>query len=173
MFEVGFSEMAVIAVIALIVLGPERLPKAARMVGTFLRKARRSFESLKLEVERELEADELKKQFAHIAEAPAALANALQQPFAEAKAALEHNVDAVQQALSGGVLNLPKSENVGEISDSPSTDSNSTSTSSDSTSSLSGATSSVNAGPEVDSVVPPRSQSIDTAAALSDSHLKP
>ncbi len=110
MFEVGFSEIAVIAVIALIVLGPERLPKAARMAGTFLRKARQSFESLKLEVERELEADELKKQFAHIAAAPAALANALQQPLAEAKAALvdsghaakaalEQNVDAVMQSI--------------------------------------------------------------------------
>ena len=98
MFEVGFSEIAVIAVIALIVLGPERLPKAARMAGTFLRKARRSFESLKLEVERELEADELKKQFAQIAAAPADFANALQQPLAEAKAALEHNVDAATQS---------------------------------------------------------------------------
>ena len=98
MFEVGFSEIAVIAVIALIVLGPERLPKAARMAGTFLRKARRSFESLKLEVERELEADELKKHLAQITAAPAALSNALQQPFAEAKAALEHNVDAATQS---------------------------------------------------------------------------
>ena len=117
MFEVGFSEIAVIAVIALIVLGPERLPKAARMAGTFLRKARRSFESLKLEVERELEADELKKQFAQIAAAPAALSNALQQPFAEAKAALEHNVDAVMQSVQpplldsslSGELNVPQS----------------------------------------------------------------
>ncbi len=99
MFEVGFSEMAVIAIIALIVLGPERLPKAARMAGTFLRKARQSFENLKTEVERELEADELKKQFAQIAAAPAALSNALQQPFAEAKAALELNVDNVMQPL--------------------------------------------------------------------------
>ena len=100
MFEVGFSEIAVIAVIALIVLGPERLPKAARMAGTFLRKARQSFESLKLEVERELEADELKKQFAQIADAPAALSNALQQPFVEAKAVLEHNVDAARQSVT-------------------------------------------------------------------------
>ena len=98
MFEVGFSEIAVIAVIALIVLGPERLPKAARMAGTFLRKARRSFESLKLEVERELEADELKKQFAQLTAAPAAFANELQQPFGEAKAALEHNVEAAVQS---------------------------------------------------------------------------
>ena len=108
MFEVGFSEIAVIAVIALIVLGPERLPKAARMAGTFLRKARQSFESLKLEVERELEADELKKQFAQIAAAPAALANVLQQPLAEAKAVLEHNVDAVMQSAKVPLPDLSK-----------------------------------------------------------------
>ena len=97
MFEVGFSEIAVIAVIALIVLGPERLPKAARMVGTFLRKARGSFESLKHEVERELEADELKKHFAQLAAAPAALANEMQQPFADARTVLEHSFDTVMQ----------------------------------------------------------------------------
>ena len=108
MFEVGFSEIAVIAVIALIVLGPERLPKAARMAGTFLRKARQSFESLKLEVERELEADELKKQFAQIAAAPAALANVLQQPLAEAKAALEHNLDGVTQSAKAPLPDLSK-----------------------------------------------------------------
>ena len=99
MFEVGFSEIAVIAVIALIVLGPDRLPKAARMAGTFLRKARQSFESLKLEVERELEADELKKQFAQISAAPANFSNALQQPLVEAKAAFDKNVDEVMQSL--------------------------------------------------------------------------
>ncbi len=110
MFEVGFSEIAVIAVIALIVLGPERLPKAARMVGTFMRKARRSFESLKYEVERELEADELKKQFAQIAAAPAAFANELQQPFEEAKAALEHNVDALMQSAKEAWPDAPTSK---------------------------------------------------------------
>ncbi len=116
MFEVGFSEIAVIAVIALIVLGPERLPKAARMAGTFLRKARRSFDSLKLEVERELEADELKKQFAQIAAAPAALSNALQQPLAEAKAALDHNVDAVMQAVKAPTKDLPTPDDLPIVS---------------------------------------------------------
>jgi Tat protein translocase TatB subunit len=51
LFEVGFSELLVIAVVALLVLGPERLPRAARMAGSFMRKARNSFEGLKAEVE--------------------------------------------------------------------------------------------------------------------------
>jgi sec-independent protein translocase protein TatB len=111
MFEVGFSELVVIAIIALVVLGPERLPKAARMAGTFMRKARRSFESLKMEVERELEADTLKKQFADIAAAPAEFAASMQAPFAEAKTVLEDNIDGLTQdakaALSPDVAEAP------------------------------------------------------------------
>ena len=112
MFEVGFSEVAVIAVIALIVLGPERLPKAARMVGTFLRKARQSFDSLKLEVERELEAEELKKQFAQISAAPANFSNALQQPLVEAKTAFDKNVDEVMQSLKEPFQDLSRSSDL-------------------------------------------------------------
>ena len=61
MFDVGFSELVLIAVVALLVLGPERLPGAARTVGALLRKARQSFESVKAEVEREVRDEELKR----------------------------------------------------------------------------------------------------------------
>ena len=54
MFEIGFSELALIAVVALLVLGPERLPTAARTVGSLLRRARSSWTSLRDEIEREL-----------------------------------------------------------------------------------------------------------------------
>lgn len=61
MFDVGFSELILIAVVALLVLGPERLPGAARTVGALLRRARASFESVKAEVEREVRDEELKR----------------------------------------------------------------------------------------------------------------
>ncbi len=61
MFEVGISELALIGVVALIVLGPERLPKAARMAGALLRRLRGSWNSLRVELEREVAADELKR----------------------------------------------------------------------------------------------------------------
>lgn len=61
MFDVGFSELVLIAVVALLVLGPEKLPGAARTVGALLRKARQSFESVKAEVEREVRDEELKR----------------------------------------------------------------------------------------------------------------
>ena len=54
MFEIGFSELALVAIVALLVLGPERLPAAARTVGSLLRRARTSWSSLREEIEREL-----------------------------------------------------------------------------------------------------------------------
>jgi sec-independent protein translocase protein TatB len=60
-FDVGFFELLLLGMVALLVLGPERLPHAARMTGAFLRKARISWINLKAEVEREIEAEEIRK----------------------------------------------------------------------------------------------------------------
>ena len=61
MFDIGFSELFVIAIVALLVLGPERLPKAARFVGLWVRRARAQWYSVKSELENELADDELKR----------------------------------------------------------------------------------------------------------------
>lgn len=61
MFDIGFSELFVVAVVALIVLGPERLPKAARFAGLWVRRARAQWHSVKSEWESELADDELKR----------------------------------------------------------------------------------------------------------------
>ena len=61
MFDVGFSELLVIAVVALLVLGPEKLPKAARFAGLWVRRARAQWHSVKSEFERELADDELRR----------------------------------------------------------------------------------------------------------------
>lgn len=61
MFDVGFSELVLIGVVALVVLGPERLPGAARTVGAVVRRARASWASVKAEVEREIAAEEIKR----------------------------------------------------------------------------------------------------------------
>lgn len=62
MFDVGFSELLLVGLVALLVLGPERLPVAARMAGLWIGRLKRSFNSLKTEVERELGADEIRRQ---------------------------------------------------------------------------------------------------------------
>lgn len=61
MFDIGFSELFVIAIVALLVLGPERLPKAARFAGLWVRRARAQWYSVKSELENELADEELRR----------------------------------------------------------------------------------------------------------------
>ena len=61
MFDVGFSEVVVIAVVALIVIGPERLPKAARTMGLLFGRLQRYVGDVKADISREMELDELRK----------------------------------------------------------------------------------------------------------------
>jgi len=61
MFDVGFWELVVIGIVALLVLGPERLPVVARTVGLWYGKARHFVGSVKADIDRELKAEELKR----------------------------------------------------------------------------------------------------------------
>jgi sec-independent protein translocase protein TatB len=62
MFDIGFSELVLTAVIALIVFGPEKLPQAARTAGLWIGRFRRVLADTRREVERELGADEIRRQ---------------------------------------------------------------------------------------------------------------
>jgi sec-independent protein translocase protein TatB len=79
MFDVGFSELLIIAVVALLVLGPERLPKAARFAGLWVRRARAQWYSVKSELERELAQEDLKRQLSEPLDALKPQMQALQQ----------------------------------------------------------------------------------------------
>jgi len=61
MFDVAFSEIVVIAVVALIVIGPERLPKVARTLGHMFGRLQRYVNEVKADINREIELDELRK----------------------------------------------------------------------------------------------------------------
>lgn len=61
MFDVGFSEVLVIAIVALIVIGPERLPKVARTLGHLFGRMQRYVAEVKADIDREMQMDELKK----------------------------------------------------------------------------------------------------------------
>jgi sec-independent protein translocase protein TatB len=61
MFDVGLSELMVIAVVALVVIGPERLPKVARTAGLLLGRLRRYVSDVKADINREIQLGELKK----------------------------------------------------------------------------------------------------------------
>ena len=61
MIDLGISKLALIGVVALVVIGPEKLPKVARTVGALLGKAQRYVADVKAEVSRSIELEELKK----------------------------------------------------------------------------------------------------------------
>jgi len=61
MFDIGFWELLLIALVALVVVGPERLPKLIRVVGLWVGKANASVQSIRSEISRELRAEELKQ----------------------------------------------------------------------------------------------------------------
>jgi sec-independent protein translocase protein TatB len=95
MFDIGFSELLVIAIVALIVLGPERLPKATRFAGLWVRRARAQWYSVKDELERELAADELKRS---LKDAQDALRDT-EQRIRESASETERQFDEMRQAV--------------------------------------------------------------------------
>ncbi|MEM1436956.1 MAG: Sec-independent protein translocase protein TatB [Pseudomonadota bacterium] len=62
MFDIGFPELMLVAVVVLLVLGPERLPEALRTAGLWIGRLQRSFNSVKTEIEREIGMDEIRRQ---------------------------------------------------------------------------------------------------------------
>lgn len=61
MFDIGFSELVLVGVIALLAFGPERLPRVAREAALWLRKGRSMVASVKAEIDRELQVEELRR----------------------------------------------------------------------------------------------------------------
>lgn len=61
MFDVGFTELLLILLVALVVVGPERLPRLARTAGLYIGRLRRAVETVKADVQRELAAEDLKR----------------------------------------------------------------------------------------------------------------
>lgn len=61
MFDIGFLELMVVGILGLLILGPERLPKAARTVGSFIGKIRRTMSNIQDDLERQVRTDELKE----------------------------------------------------------------------------------------------------------------
>jgi sec-independent protein translocase protein TatB len=91
MIEISFGKMLLLALIALLVLGPEKLPGAARTAGALVRRVRNTWDSVRTEVERELEIEEIKRtarEAAARAEAAQAQMNATAREVREAVGAV-------------------------------------------------------------------------------------
>src|SRR4051812_1529471 len=83
MFDIGFSELLVIGVVALIVIGPERLPRVARTVGILMGRMQRYVSDVKADINREIELDELRKMRDSIQQAAGDIETSVQKELRE------------------------------------------------------------------------------------------
>ena len=106
MFDVSFSELILIGVVALVVIGPERLPKVARTVGHLLGRAQRYVNDVKSDIQREMndhDLGDLKGQIEDAAKSVKAsvedAGNTIRDPLAQAQEALKNANSAVQDSF--------------------------------------------------------------------------
>ena len=96
MFDIGFSEMLVIAVVALVVIGPERLPKVARTTWHLLGRLQRYVSDVKSDINREIQLDELRKLQAEIEESARNVQLTLTNEVQSAQHAIEQTLQTVK-----------------------------------------------------------------------------
>jgi sec-independent protein translocase protein TatB len=89
MFDIGFSELLVIGLVALIVIGPEKLPRMARTVGHLAGRLQRYVADVKSDINREIELEELKK-----------MRDSMQQAATEMQSSVQSELSKTQAALS-------------------------------------------------------------------------
>ena len=95
MFDIGFSELLVIAVVALIVIGPERLPKVARTLGHLFGRMQRYVNDVKADIAREMELEELRKLQSNVEEAARAIQSSVDKEIRETQSELDKVAAAV------------------------------------------------------------------------------
>lgn len=100
MFDIAFSEMLIIAVIALVVIGPEKLPKVARTIGHLLGKAQRYVSDVKSEINREMEIDELRKLQAEMQAAATKVEGDVQTTLRDAEFDMTKSVKAIENDIA-------------------------------------------------------------------------
>ena len=100
MFDIGFTELVLVSIVGLLVLGPERLPGAIRTGSLWLSKVRRSFNTIRADIEREINADEIKQELHN---------SAVMESLKQAEQDLRSGIDAVQDVgdISPPALETP------------------------------------------------------------------
>jgi sec-independent protein translocase protein TatB len=97
MFDIGFSELVVIGVVALIVIGPERLPRVARTIGILAGRLQRYVSDVKADINREVELDELRK-----------MRDSVQQAAADIKSTVDTELAKTADGLNSAVEGKPE-----------------------------------------------------------------
>ncbi len=98
MFDIGFTELMVIALVALIVIGPERLPRVARTLGHLAGRMQRYVSDVKADINREVELDELRKMRDSVQEAASGFESTVTTELSQTEAELNAAAEAKAQA---------------------------------------------------------------------------
>ncbi len=116
MIDLGLSKMALIGAVALIVIGPEKLPRVARTIGTLLGKAQRYVSDVKAEVNRSMELEELKKMKSTVEDAAQSVESSIQsstsdfeKEWSSTTSGLDSTVD-----LSASLTTIPEYKHPGK-----------------------------------------------------------
>lgn len=100
MFDISFTEILIISIVALIVIGPERLPKVARTLGHLLGRVRRYIGNVKNDIQNEIKLEELKNLHASMQETAQTLENSMRQEMDQLKSAVEAGDQEIQATAS-------------------------------------------------------------------------
>ncbi|MSQ19471.1 MAG: Sec-independent protein translocase subunit TatB [Betaproteobacteria bacterium] len=100
MFDIGFTELMVIAVVALVVIGPEKLPKVARTVGAYLGRLQRYVNDVKADINREIELDELRRFKQTVEDTARNFESSVQSEVSGAESAINKVTEGVTEPLS-------------------------------------------------------------------------
>lgn len=103
MFDVAFSELIVIAIVALIVIGPERLPKVARTLGALVGRMQRYVGHVKADIERQMQFEDLQKLQQEIKQG----ANTLQSGVQQTQTELFQGEQDMERSLKDGLVDDP------------------------------------------------------------------
>ena len=94
MLEIGFPELILIAIVGLLVIGPERLPETLRTLGLWMGRMRRSFTQVKAEIEKEIGMDEVRRQLHN---------EAIMEERKRIEAEVKHTADSARSSLNAGI----------------------------------------------------------------------
>ena len=103
MFDIAFSEMLIIAVVALIVIGPEKLPKVARTAGHLLGRLQRYVNDVKTDINREMQLEELKALQAKVEESARSLERSVTKEMQSAEASLNQVAQDAAEPVNSAV----------------------------------------------------------------------
>ena len=120
MFDIGFSELMVIGVVALLVIGPERLPKVARTLGHLLGRAQRYVNDVKSDISREIQLDELKKLQSQVTDSARELESSVRKEYESARSVVETPVQAAVSELEEAAKIGPQLPSANETAGKPS-----------------------------------------------------